>query len=199
MTGLDQDLAKLFEHIPLLRSRDLEKAGLKRMEISRYVQAGRLKRLRRGLYCLPDYRQNEFGDLAIVAKQMPDALICLLSALRYHELTTQAPSEVWIAISRQSRAPRLEFPSLKVMRFGEAALLHGVMTREIEGVPIHVTSMEKTITDCFKFRSVVGLDVAIEALKEARRRRLIDQNELWVCSKVDRVTNIIRPYLEALA
>jgi len=193
------NLARLFENTPLLRSQDLEKAGLKRIAISRHVKAGRLKRLKRGLYCLPDYRANEHGDLAIIAKQMPEALVCLLTALRYHELTTQAPSEVWIAIARTSRAPRLDFPSMKVVKFGGAALSYGATIKEIEGVPVRITVVEKTIADCFKFRNTVGLDVAIEALKEAKRRRLIDQNELWACAKVDRVTNIMRPYLEALA
>ncbi len=129
---------------------------------------------------------------------MPEAQICLLSALRYHGLTTQAPTEVWIAIDRKARALRLDFPSLKVIRFGRAALAFGVETMNIEGVPVLITTIEKTIADCFKYRSKVGLDVALEALKEAQRRKLADQNELWSCAKVDRATNVIRPYLEAL-
>ena len=191
-------LVRLFEKTPLLRSIDLEKSGIKRIEISRYVTAGELRRLRRGLYCLPDYRQNEHGDLAIVGKQVPEAVICLLSALRFHELTTQAPAEIWIAIDRKARAPSLNVPSLRVLRFGQAALSHGVELRSIEGVPVRITSVEKTIADCFKYRSKVGIDVALEALKDATRRKLISQNELWSCAKIDRVTNVMRPYLEAL-
>ena len=191
-------LVRLFEKTPLLRSIDLEKSGIKRIEISRYVTAGELRRLRRGLYCLPDYRQNEHGDLAIVGKQVPEAVICLLSALRFHELTTQAPAEIWIAIDRKARAPSLNVPSLRVLRFGQAALSHGVELKSIEGVPVRITSVEKTIADCFKYRSKVGLDVALEALKDATRRKLISQNELWSCAKIDRVTNVMRPYLEAL-
>lgn len=191
-------LVRLFEKTPLLRSIDLERSGIKRIEISRYVAAGELRRLRRGLYCLPDHRQNEHGDLAIVGKQMPEAVICLLSALRFHELTTQAPAEIWIAIDRKARAPSLTVPRLRVLHFGQAALLHGVELKSIEGVPVRITSVEKTIADCFKYRGKVGLDVALEALKDATRRKLISQNELWSCAKVDRVTNVIRPYLEAL-
>ncbi len=191
-------LVRLFEKTPLLRSIDLEKSGIKRIEISRYVAAGELRRLRRGLYCLPDYRQNEHGDLAIVGKQVPEAVICLLSALRFHELTTQAPAEIWIAIDRKARAPSLNVPSLRVLRFGQAALSHGVELKSIEGMPVRITSVEKTIADCFKYRSKVGLDVALEALKDATRRKLISQNELWSCAKIDRVTNVMRPYLEAL-
>ena len=199
MATSDARLALLFEQTPLLRSKDLEKAGLKRIAISRYVAAGEIQRLRRGLYCLPGYHQNEHGDLAIIGKQVPEALICLLSALRYHELTTQAPAEIWIALDRKARVPRVDFPSLRAIRFGQSALTYGVETMKIEGVAVHITTIEKTIADCFKYRSKVGLDVALEALKEAQRRKLVDQNELWACAKVDRVTNVIRPYLEALA
>jgi len=192
-------IQSLFKDTPLLRSRDLEKTGIKRIELSRYVAAGDLKRLKRGFYCLPDYRQNEHGDLAIVAKQVDGAVICLLSALRYHELTTQAPAEIWIAIDRKARLPRLGFPNLKVLRFGKSAIGYGVETARIEGVPVRITTIEKTIVDCFKYRSKVGLDTALEALKDAQRRNLLDQNKLWYYSKIDRVTNVIRPYLEVLA
>lgn len=122
----------------------------------------------------------------------------LLSALRFHELTTQAPAEVWIAINRKVRAPGFDLFSLRVMRFGEPALSHGVELTTIDRVPVRITSIEKMIADCFKFRSKVGLDVALEALKEATSRRMIDQNELWTCAKIDRVTNVMRPYVEAL-
>lgn len=191
-------LVRLFEKTPLLRSKDLEQSGISRIALSRLVAAGELRRLQRGLYCLPNYRQNEHGDLAIVSKQMPEAVICLLSALRYYELTTQAPAEIWIAIDRKARAPSLEAISMKVVRFGEAALRHGIELKSVDGVPVRITSIEKTIADCFKYRSKVGLDVALEALKDATQRKLIDQNELWSCAKIDRVTNVMRPYLEAL-
>ncbi len=191
-------LTALFKATPILRSRDLEKAGITRIELSRYVAAGELRRIRRGVYCLPHYLTNEYGDFAIIATKAPGVLICLLSALRYHELTTQAPSEVWIAIDRKARAPRFDYPSLKVVRFSQEALSYGVETKTIEGVMIRVTTIEKTIADCFKFRNKVGLDVALEALRDAVRNRTLDMDELWRCAKVDRVSNVIRPYLEAL-
>ncbi|OHD82033.1 MAG: transcriptional regulator [Spirochaetes bacterium RIFOXYC1_FULL_54_7] len=199
MAFTSSQLSRLFSPSPILRSRELEQAGMLRIEISRFVAEGNLKRLRRGLYCLPGYKQSEHGDLAIVAKQMPGVLICLITALRYHELTTQAPSEIWIAINRKARAPILDYPALKVLRFSQAMFESGIKTVTIEGVSVKITGIEKTIADCFKFRNTVGLDVALEALKEARQRKLIDQNELWFCAKVARVTNVIRPYLEALA
>jgi predicted transcriptional regulator of viral defense system len=199
MGYMEARLARLFKKTPLLRSKDLEQSGFRRIALSRLVAAGELRRLRRGLYCLPNFRQNEHGDLAIVSAQMPEAVICPLSTLRYHELTTRAPIEIWIAIDRKARAPNLEAIGLKVVRFGEAALRHGVEPKSIDGVTVRITSIEKTIADCFKYRNKIGLDVALEALKDAMRRKLINQNELWSCAKIDRVTNVMRPYLEALA
>lgn len=199
MASSDKRLAPLFRGTPILRSRDLEKAGIKRMELSRYLATGKVRRIQRGVYCLPDFRQHEHGDLAIVATRIPGALVCLLSALRYHELTTQAPSEIWIAIDRKARSPRLDFPGLKVVRFDQAALAYGAETKTVEGVKVRITTIEKTIADCFKYRNKVGLDAALEALRDAMAKRLIDQDELWRCAKVDRVSGVIRPYLEALA
>lgn len=191
-------LVKLFKETPILRSKDLEKAGFRRIALSRLVASGEIRRLRRGLYCLPRYRMNEHGDLAIVGKRIPDALVCLLSALRYHELTTQAPAEIWIAIDRKARAPTFEYPRLKVVRFGQQALTYGVEMKTVEGVMIRITTIEKTIADCFKYRNKVGLDVALEALRDAVQKRSLDHDELWRCARIDRVTNVIRPYLEAL-
>ena len=191
-------LAQLFKTSPLLRSRDIENTGIKRITISRLVSAGKIRRLGRGLYCLPDYRPNEHGDFALIATRIPGVLICLLSALRYHGLTTQAPSEVWIALDRNTRTPRFDFPNLRVVRFGHEALTYGMETKTIEGVKIRITTIEKTIADCFKYRNKVGLDVALEALRDAVQKRSLDRDELWRCAKIDRVTNVIRPYLEAL-
>ncbi len=199
MASSHVQITTLFRNTPILRSRDLEKAGITRIELSRYVAAGELRRLRRGIYCRPDYRPNEHGDFAIIATKAPGALICLLSALRYHGLTTQAPSQVWIAIDRKARAPSFDYPSLKVVRFSQDALNYGVESKIVEGVMIRVTTIEKTIADCFKYRNKVGLDVALEALRDAILKRTLDRDELWRCAKVNRVSNVIRPYMEALA
>jgi predicted transcriptional regulator of viral defense system len=191
-------LAKFFKETQILRSKELEKAGFKRIALSRLVASGEIRRLSRGLYCLQEYRMNEHGDLAIVGKRIPEALICLLSALRYHGLTTQASAEIWIAIDRKAHAPTFEYPSLKVVRFGQQALTYGVEVKTVEGVMIRITTIEKTIADCFKYRNKIGLDVALEALRDAVQKRSLDRDELWRCAKIDRVTNVIRPYLEAL-
>ncbi len=193
------DITTLFVNAPIQRSRDLEKAGIQRIALSRYVASGLLIRLRRGLYCLPNYEQNEHGDLAIVAKQIPEAAICLLTALRFHGLTTQAPTELWLALGRKARSPRLTYPELRVLRFSSASLTYGTEIHILEGVPVRITTIEKTVADCFKYRNRIGLDVAIEALREASRGKCFSRDELWACAKVDRITNIIRPYMEALA
>ncbi|MCA1805527.1 MAG: transcriptional regulator [Xanthomonadaceae bacterium] len=153
----------------------------------------------RGLYSLPGYQGGEHEALVTVAKRAPDILFCLLTALRFHELTTQAPFEVWIAISNKAHPPRLEYPPLRTIRFSEAALTAGVEIHEVEGTRLHVTSVAKTVADCFKFRNKIGLDVALEALREANRARKLNADELWRFAKLNRVANVMRPYLEALA
>jgi predicted transcriptional regulator of viral defense system len=179
------------------RSRDLVAAGLTRSEISRRVAAGDLVRVTRGLYALPDYQTGEHSALVEVAKRAPK-VVCLLTALRLHELTTQSPHEVWIAIGNKDHPPRVSYPKLRTVRFAPAALAEGVETLSVDGTQIRVTSVAKTVADCFKFRSKVGLDVALEALREARRDKRTSIDELWRCARVDRVVNVMRPYLEAL-
>jgi predicted transcriptional regulator of viral defense system len=163
------------------------------------VAANQLLRVARGLYAMPGYQSGEHGALVEVAKRAPDALFCLLTALRIHDLTTQSPFEVWIAIGNKSHPPRMEYPPLRTTRFSAAALTTGVETRRVDGVKIQVTSVAKTVADCFKFRNKVGLDVALEALREARRAKKASADELWRYAKINRVTNVMRPYLEAVA
>jgi len=180
------------------RSRDLVAAGLSRSEISRRVAAGTLVRLSRGLYALPSYQGGANAALVEVAQRAPKVVFCLLTALRVHELTTQSPHEVWIAIGNKDHPPRMPYPRLRTVRFAPASLNAGVETVEIDGTNIRVTNVAKTVADCFKFRSKVGLDVALEALREARRARRATIDELWQFAEVDRVVNVMRPYLEAL-
>jgi len=180
------------------RSRDLVAAGLSRSEISRRVAAGTLVRLSRGLYALPSYQGGANAALVEVAQRAPKVVFCLLTALRVHELTTQSPHEVWIAIGNKDHPPRMPYPRLRTVRFAPASLAAGVESVEIDGTTIRVTNVAKTVADCFKFRSKIGLDVALEALREARRARRAGIDELWHFAQVDRVVNVMRPYLEAL-
>lgn len=181
----------------LARSRDLEARGTTRVAISRLVQQGTLLRFGRGIYASADFSPTEHHVLALAAAQVPTAVVCLLSALQFHRLTTQAPFEVWLAVGGKARRPRLaDFP-VRVMRFSSRALAEGVEVHQIEGVPVRVTSVARTVADCFKYRNKIGLDVALEALREYRRsRRSID--DLVRAARIVRVENVMRPYLEAV-
>lgn len=198
MTISERYIRKLFQRTGPVRSRELVAAGLSRSRLSRMLAAGRLVRVARGLYAHPDYQAGEHGALAAVARRTPGVLFCLFTALRFHDLTTQAPFEVWIAIGNKAHPPRLDYPPIRVVRFSAKALAAGVETHEVDGTPIRVTSVAKTVADCFKFRNKIGLDVALEALREARRSKKASAGELWRFAQIDRVTNVMRPYLEAV-
>lgn len=163
------------------------------------VAAGQIMRVGRGLYALPTYQAGEHGALVTVAKRVPGALFCLLTALRLHELTTQAPFEVWIAIGNKDHPPRMDYPPIRTVRYSKTALAEGVEIRKVDGTQVRVTSVPKTVTDCFKFRNKIGLDVALEALREARRAKKASADDLWRFAKINRVANVMRPYLEAVA
>ena len=183
-----------------VRSRELVDAGVARVQLSRLVAAGELIRLARGVYTAPGVvlPGSEEGVL-VVAERIPEARLCLLTALRLHGLTTQAPFEVWIAIGNKDRPPRLDWPPLRVLRFSGEALTAGLETRTMGSKQVRVTTVAKTVADCFKFRNLVGLDVAIEALRDALRARATSVDELWKYARICRVSKIMRPYLEALA
>lgn len=183
-----------------VRSRDLVDAGVARVQISRLVAAGELVRLARGVYTAPGVALPGSDEgVLVVAERIPEVRLCLLTALRLHGLTTQAPFEVWIAIGNKDRPPRLDWPPLRVLRFSGEALSAGLETRMMGTKQVRVTNVAKTVADCFKFRNLVGLDVAIEALRDALRARATNVDELWEYAQICRVTKVMRPYLEALA
>ncbi|NGZ08177.1 MAG: transcriptional regulator [Nitrospira sp. LK70] len=196
---MEDHLKKTLRKAGAARTRELEQVGITRTQIARLVSAGKLQRIGRGLYGLPDYQGTEHSALVAVAKRASKALFCLLTALRFHEITTQSPFEVWIAIANKDHPPRLEYPPLRTVRFSEASLRYGVQVRKVEGVTLRITSPAKTVADCFKFRNKVGLDVALDALREVLRERKATVDELWRCAEVNRVANVMRPYLEATA
>ncbi|MBT3497505.1 MAG: transcriptional regulator, partial [Gemmatimonadales bacterium] len=148
---------------------------------------------------LPGYQSGEHGALVEVAQRAPRVVFCLLTALSVHDLTTQLPDEVWIAIGNKEHPPRMSYPRLRTVRFSAESLAAGVETREVEGARLRVTGVPKTVADCFKFRSKVGLGVALEALRETIRGRRATIDEVWRYARVDRVQKVLRPYLEALA
>lgn len=182
----------------MIRPKELDRYGIPRRYLYRLEQDGKLQRVGRGLYALPDAEPSENRSLAEAAKRVPTGVICLLSALRFHELTTQAPFEVWIAIGQKAWRPRVEYPPLRVVRFSGAALREGVEEHVVEGVRVSVYSPAKTVADCFKYRNKIGLDVAIEALRECLRARRCSRDDIWHYARVCRVQNVIRPYLEAV-
>ncbi|MGB5472411.1 MAG: type IV toxin-antitoxin system AbiEi family antitoxin domain-containing protein [Gammaproteobacteria bacterium] len=183
----------------VLRPRDLEPLGIPRTYLSRLHKAGRLERIGRGLYVLPATGATEHRTLAEAAKRVPNGVICLLSALRFHELTTQAPFEIWIAIGEKAWRPRGVHPRLRIVHFSETALDEGVVVKKLGGVPVRIFNPAKTVADCFKYRNKIGLDVAIEALRECWKERRCKMDDLWHYADVCRVRNVMRPYLESLA
>ncbi|MBS3996304.1 MAG: type IV toxin-antitoxin system AbiEi family antitoxin domain-containing protein [Hydrogenophaga sp.] len=182
----------------LLRASDLEAIEAPRVVLTRLNAAGLLERVGRGLYRLPDAQVSEFESLGTVATKVPQAVFCLLSALQFHELTTQLPREVWIAMPRGSHPPRIDYPPVKMVQFTGEAYSAGVEQVERDGVRLRVYGVAKTVADCFKHRNKIGLDVALEALKDARSRNKATVDEIWRYAKVCRVANVMRPYLESI-
>ena len=183
----------------LVRSNELALLGIPRVALTRAVRRGQLERVGRGLYGLVARPVSAHGTLAEVARRVPKGVVCLLSALRFHGLTTQAPFEVWLAIDNKAATPRLGYPPLRLVRFSGAALTEGVEEHVVDGVTIRVTGVAKTVADCFKYRNKIGLDVALEALREAWNVKRMTSDQIWHYAKIDRVANVMRPYLESLA
>lgn len=198
-SALEQAVLALAEQRPLLRARDLAALGLPTMALSRLVAAGRLERVARGLYSLPGRPLSEHRSLAEVALRVPQGVVCLLSALRVHGIGTQAPFEVWMAIPHHSPTPRIDQPALRAIRMSGAALSEGVETLQIDGVGVAVFNASKTVADCFKYRNKIGLDVALEALRDGWAQRKLTADALWHYAAIDRVSNVMRPYLESIA
>ena len=181
----------------ILRSREVEEAGIPRQYLSRLVDQGELVRIGRGLYQHPGHHVTAQHSLAVAAKRVDGGVICLLSALQFHDLTTQNPHSVWMAIGHKDREPSVDAVNLRVVRMSGEARAKGIESCEIEGVSVPIYSAAKTVADCFKFRSTVGKDVAIEALKDYMGRGgAVDP--LWTYAEVCRVQNVIRPYMEML-
>ncbi|HEX6818467.1 MAG TPA: type IV toxin-antitoxin system AbiEi family antitoxin domain-containing protein [Ktedonobacterales bacterium] len=189
---------QLAREMGVLRSRDLARYGIAREYLARLTRAGQLERVGRGLYVLADADLTEHHSLAEAAKRVPTGIVCLLSALRFHDLTTQAPFEVWLALPPTARRPRPGSPPLRIVRFSGPALTEGVEEHAIEGVRVRVYNPAKTVADCFKYRNKLGLDVALEALRETWRERRATMDELWHYAEVCRVATVMRPYLESL-
>lgn len=194
----EQQVLRLARARTVLRARDLTQQGLPTIALTRLVQAGKLERVARGLYGLPGAEISEHRSLAEVSARVPKGVVCLLSALRFHEIGTQAPHEVWIAIPPHMVSPRLDQPAIRVVRMSEAALAESADRLKIDGVDVPVFNAARTVVDCFRFRNKIGLDVALEALREGWSQRKFTLDDLWRHAERGRVANVMRPYIEAI-
>ena len=183
----------------LLRANDLQDIQAPRIVLTRLTASGLLERVGRGLYRLSSQPGSELEGGAAVATKVPQAVFCLLTALQFHELTTQLPRHVWISMPRGSHVPRIGFPPIKMVQMTGAAYSDGIETFERDGVKLRVYCAAKTVADCFKHRNKIGLDVALEALKDVRAKRKASADDLWRYAKLSRVANVMRPYMEAVA
>ena len=182
----------------VVQAADVVVEGVPREYLSRLARQGLLERIGRGLYCLPERDLGEHQVLIEVSRRVPKGVFCLLSALRFHELSTQSPFEVWIAVESKSWLPKIEYPPVRFVYFSKSTLAAGVHTHFLEGVPVKIFNSAKTVVDCFKYRNKIGLDVALEALKEGWSKKIFTMDELTRYAKICRVQNVIRPYLEVL-
>ncbi len=188
------ELAKT-QHV--LRPKDLTDNGIPRKYIYAVVKKGYLEKRSRGIYTLSD-ADVVIDSIVEAGIRAPQGVVCLLSALEYHQMTTQVPSMVWMAIGKGAETPRINYPPIRFVRFSGEAFTEGVVTFKKEGVTVNVYSPAKTIADCFKYRNRIGLDVAIEALKDCLQQKKCSVDEIWKYATIDRVTKVIRPYLEAV-
>jgi predicted transcriptional regulator of viral defense system len=162
------------------------------------TRAGELERIGPGRYRLSSANVTENHDLVLAAASVPAAVICLLSALRFHNIGTQLPHQVWIAVPRGTRVPHLSFPPLRVVRISPSMFSQGIERHRLEGHAVRVYSLARTVADCFRFRNTIGLDVALEALKEAWRSGRLNLDELHRVAKQLRVNRVMQPYLETI-
>ncbi|MGD8914446.1 MAG: AbiEi antitoxin N-terminal domain-containing protein [Candidatus Thiodiazotropha sp.] len=197
-TSKKQQVLDLAKQKAVIRPADLTAKGLPREYLSRLVDEGRLVRIGRGLYQTPDRETERHVSLLAVTRQVPNGVVALLSALSYHGFTTKHPHEIWIAIDRKARSPKIDYPKVRYLYMSGPALTEGVEQGVIDGEVVKVFNAAKTVADCFKYRNKIGLDVALEALREGWREKRFGMDDLAYYAGVCRVLNVIRPYMESL-
>ena len=194
-----EEILELVREARLVRPRDLEAVGVPGGYLSQLARRGLLEKVGRGLYAVPGAAPGEHRSLAEVSKRTPRGVVCLLSALRFHELTTQAPPEVWLAIGPKDRAPIPAGVRLRIVRVSGESRDAGVEMHVVEGVPVRIYGVAKTVADCFKFRNKIGVDIAVEALRDCLEQYRCTTDKLSEYARVCRVSRVMRPYMEALA
>jgi predicted transcriptional regulator of viral defense system len=193
-----QKVLSIVKKTGVIRPRDLDKHGIDRKYLNLMYHQGLIDQICRGLYVSKEMDLTERHSFVEVSSFAPKAVICLLSALNYHGLTTQLPSEVWIAINRKAWLPKEPRIPMRVVRFSGQALGAGIEERQIEGVRVRIYNPAKTVADCFKYRNKIGLDVAIEALRDCYRKKKCTVDDLLRYAHICRVANVMKPYLEAI-
>lgn len=177
---------------------DFARAGVPAWAVYRLFNEGTAQRVGRGIYTSVGGPKTENQTYVEVSKRIPKGIICLLSALRLHGLTTANPEAVWVAIDRRAWRPRIDRPQVRIVRFAGAGLTTGIERRLIEGVPVPVTDVPRTIADCFKYRNKIGLELALEALRDGWRRKRFTMDQIWRAARLCRVSRVMQPYLESL-
>lgn len=193
-----EQVLALLRRMGVLRPRDLARQGIPRVYLRRLYAEGVLDNPERGLYVLANAAISEHQSLLEACKRIPQGVVCLLSALQFHGLTTEAPFEVWLAIATNARRPKVLNPPLRIVRFSGPALTEDIEEHKIQGVTVKIYSPAKTVADCFKYRNKIGLDVALEALRDCWRKRKATMDQLYRAAQICRVGRVIRPYLESL-
>ena len=196
-TKMDKIL-KLVKTKQVIRPKELDEFDIPRRYLSRMLEKGLVRRIERGLYEYIDRQPTEKTTVVEVCKKNPNGIVCLLSALQMHNVTTQQPRNVWIALEHSARRPRVNNLPIRFVYMTGQSLREGVIVQRHEGVDIQIFNLAKTVADCFKFRSKIGLEVALEALNEVRRKKLVTSDDLWKYAKICRVAKVMRPYLEAI-
>ncbi len=184
--------------IGVIRPRDLDQYGIPRKYLHILYRKGLLDRIGRGLYVSPEFEPTENRSLAEVGKRVPQAVVCLISALQFHDLTTQLPSKIWIAIDRKAWLPNEVALPIRVFRFSGKALSEGIEEHKIEGVSVKVYNPAKTVADCFKYRNKIGIDIAVEALKDCLHQRKCKPADIEYYARVCKISSVIRPYMKAV-
>jgi predicted transcriptional regulator of viral defense system len=197
-TPMEKRILNLAKSQSTIRTRDAINLGIHPECLRRLVSKGLLLKSGRGMYTFIDAELTEYHSLAAVSQRLPHGVICLLSALQFHGIGTQLPFEVWLAIDIHARSPNPDVLPLRIVYMSGSALSVGIETHTIEGTPVRIFNLAKTIVDCFKYRHKIGLDVALEALRESWESHRCSMDELWSYAKVCRMSKVIRPYLEYL-
>jgi predicted transcriptional regulator of viral defense system len=182
----------------IVKTSDAINAGIHPRTFYNMLQEGIIEKLSRGLYRLVGLPALGNPDLVSVSKRVPNGVICLISALAFYEITNQIPHEIYLAVSRNSQVPQIDYPPVRIFRFSNSAYTEGIELEKVDGMLIRMYSPAKTVADCFKYRNKIGLDVAVEGLKRYRETKLFNVDEMMYFAQVCRVARVMRPYLEAV-